>query len=277
MGKNVAISTGLFRGHPTQFAAFLGTGFGFAFAIFISAKKKLMKIGSVLAILSCLLGIISSSKRAGLIAIVVIILFYLFFEKQNISKKSIIIFAVIVLGIWSIFTFGDYIIVRIGGTEEQLRGADNTASRYAIWSAHLIFFVNHPEIWPIGVWWEESINVNQYVLASHNTFLRYLIYAGIPFFFFFYRNIFRLFKHYFKNKQTMHFNYLYPLIGYLVPSAMNDNYDTNYLPLILALGLVYSIDTQLKSQILKSWIKGNYEENKVLEDSNNKIKSIQEK
>ena len=50
LGRNVVSTTGLFRGHPTQFAGFLGTGFGFAFAILLSAKKNLVKSISFLAL-----------------------------------------------------------------------------------------------------------------------------------------------------------------------------------------------------------------------------------
>ena len=204
-----------------------------------------------------MLGVIRSSKRAGLIAFVVILLFYLFFEKQNISKKTIIIFAIIIVGIWGLFTFGDFILVRFSSTEEQLNGAENTASRYAIWSTHIFYLLGHPEIWPIGVWWGETLNVHSRLLSSHNTFLKYLIYAGVPFFIYYYQNIYNLFKYYFKNRKSMHFNYLYPLIGYLIPSTMNDNFDMNYLPLMIALGIAYSVDTKLTAYVLNNFVNNN--------------------
>ena len=248
--KNVIASTGLFRGHPTQFSAFLSTGFGFAFAILISNKKYFIKSISTLAILSCLLGIINSSKREGLVGIIVIIIFYFLMDKQNISKKTVILFFVSVLGIWSIINFGDYLLLRISSTGDQLKGFNNTYSRYSIWSTHLYYFVGHPEIWPLGIWWNNSIKVGNVYLSSHSTVLKFLIYAGIPFFFFFYKNIYDLFKYYYKNKQFMSFNYLYPLIGYLIPSIMNDNYDTDYLPFMLGLGVAIYLNNKLNSIIL---------------------------
>ena len=248
--RNVIASAGLFRGHPTQFSAFLATGFGFAFSLLLSKKNRIMQMFSLIAIMSCILGIINSSKREGIVGVIIILLYYLFFEKQNISKKTIILFFILSMGIWAVFNFGDYLISRIGETQQQLSGITNNESRYAIWSSHILFFIEHQEIWPIGIWWRGSIKIGNLFITSHNTLLKYLIYAGVPFFFFYYKNIYNLFKYYFNNKKFMSLNYLYPLIGYLVPSVMNDNFDTNYLPFMLLLGMAASVDNKLNTIIL---------------------------
>ena len=264
LGRKVFVSTGLFRGHPTQFAAFLGTGFGFAFAIFVSSQKRLVKIFSLFAMISCILGVVNSSKRAGILAFVVILLYYLFFERQNISKKTILVFTILIIGLWGVINFGDYLLVRFTTTQTQLEGPKNEMSRMAIWSAHVNYFIQHPEIWLIGKWWKGTTKVNQFQLASHSTFLRYLVYAGIPFFVIFYRNILNLIKSYYKFKNTNNFNFLYPIIGYIIPSTMNDNYDIHYLPLTLALGMAASMDNKLTISVLKQIVKESEEEEKEI-------------
>ena len=131
----------------------------------------------------------------------------------------------------------------------------------AIWTTHIKYFINNPSIWLLGTW--NKIKVGPIYLTSHCTFLKYLIYAGIPFFLIFYKNIYNLFKYFFKNKKLLGFNYLYPLIGYLIPSTMNDNFDFNYLPLMLALGMAMTKDNDIVSTIYKNIIKENLENKKL--------------
>jgi hypothetical protein len=164
-----------------------------------------------------------------------IIIFYLLVEKQSFSKKSLIIFIIIVSGIWMIVNFGEFFLARVSRTDEQLGGADNALSRTAAWIAHIMFFINNPQIWLFGTW--QRVYVGGFQLASHSTILKYLVYAGVPFFILFYKNIISIFFIYFRNREKFSFNFLYPLLGYLVPSVMNDNFDIAYLPLMIALGL----------------------------------------
>lgn len=234
-GHKVFRSAGLYRGDPTQFSAFLSTGFGLAFALFLLAKTNIFRIYLFLAIIACFLGNLNSGTRAGFIGIISVIIFYLLVEKQSFSRKSLIIFLIIISGIWMVFNFGEFFLSRLESTGEQLSGADNQMSRMAVWSAHVLYFINNPDIWLFGTW--EPVHVGQFILASHSTPLKYLVYAGIPFFLIYYKNIFSLFSIYFKNREKFSFNFIYPLLGYFVPSAMNDNFDLAYLPIIIALGL----------------------------------------
>ena len=237
-GEEVYRSAGLFKGHPTVFAGFISAGFGFAFAFFIVSKEKVKKIFFLCVMVACLLGVLNAAVRAGIFGIVIIILFYIFVEKQSFSSKSGIIFLVIAIGLWLLFSFGDYMLYRFTTTEEQLvgvQGVEDSMSRTATWGTHLYVLFHNPSIWLYGTW--EEIIVVGHVLAPHSTPLKFLVYAGIPFFIIYYFTIFRLIKYYFKKRDILTFNILYPLIGYLIPSLMNDNIDLRYLPLFLALGL----------------------------------------
>ncbi len=228
-------SAGLFKGHVTQFAGFMSTGFGFAFAFFIVNKVKLKRLFFLIVMMGCLIGVLNSAARAGIFGIVAIILFYILVEKQNFSTKAIIIFLVISIGIWILLTFGGYLIERFGTTEEQLAGDENESSRMAVWGAYLYMFANNPDIWLLGTW--RYLNISGHILSSHSIIVKYLVFGGIPFFLFFYVTIFQLFRYYFRKKDILNFNILYPVIGYLIPSTMNDNIDFLYFPIILSLGL----------------------------------------
>ncbi len=82
--------------------------------------------------------------------------------------------------------------------------------------------------------WFKLINSS---FTSHSTLLNISCMQVLPFFIIYYSNIFLIFDKYFKNKENFSFNFIYPLLGYLMPSLMNDNFDLEYLPLIIALGL----------------------------------------
>jgi hypothetical protein len=235
LGHRVFRSAGLYRGDPTQFSAFLSTGFGLAFALFLLSKTKILRIYLFSVMITCFIGNLNTGTRAGFIGMTAIIIFYLLVEKQSFSKKSLIIFIIIVSGIWMIVNFGEFFLARVSRTDEQLGGADNALSRTAAWIAHIMFFINNPQIWLFGTW--QRVYVGGFQLASHSTILKYLVYAGVPFFILFYKNIISIFFIYFRNREKFSFNFLYPLLGYLVPSVMNDNFDIAYLPLMIALGL----------------------------------------
>ena len=260
---NVFRSSGLYRGDPTQFSAFLSTGFGFAFALLLLSKTKMQRIYLIIVMVACFLGNLNTGTRAGFIGIVSIVIFYLLVEKQSFSKKSFILFIVFVGGIYLLFNFGDFFLARLETTGEQLSGADNAMSREAVWGAHILYFIMNPGIWLFGTW--QSVHVGPFILASHSTVLRYLVYAGIPFFILFYKNIFSIFSTYFKEKESFSFNFLYPLLGYLVPSLMNDNYDLAYLPLMLALGLFNPARLKLSGIFYSDFLKKKMESTKTYE------------
>lgn len=235
LGTRVFRSAGLYRGDPTQFSAFLSTGFGLAFALFLLAKTKMHRFYLFSVMIACFVGNLNTGTRAGFIGMISIVIFYLLVEKQSFSKKSLIIFIIIVSGVWMVINFGEFFLARLSRTDEQLSGADNALSRSAAWVAHILFFINNPQVWLFGSW--ERVFVGYTILASHSTVLKYLVYAGLPFFIFYYKNIFSIIRIYFSNRTKFTFNFLYPLIGYLIPSFMNDNFDIAYLPLMIALGM----------------------------------------
>ena len=227
-------SAGVFRGHPTVFAGFMSTGFGFAFAFFIINKERVKRLFFLAVIIGSLLGIINSASRAGIFGVIAVILFYIIVEKQSFSSKSIIIFSLITVALWVLISFGDFILSRFTSTEQQLSGQE--FSRTAIWIVYLNLFFNNPQIWLQGLW--GTIQIGPYeAVNSHSTPIGYLVYGGLPFFILFYWSIYSLFKYYFKNRNILNFNLLYPLIGYLIPSLMNNNNDIRYLPIMLALAL----------------------------------------
>jgi hypothetical protein len=235
LGHRVFRSAGLYRGDPTQFSAFLSTGFGLAFALFLLSKTKVQRIYLFLVLGACFIGNLNTGTRAGFLGMIAVVIFYLLVEKQSFSKKSLIIFVIIVSGVWMLINFGEFFLARVSRTDEQLAGADNALSRTATWVAHIYYFLNHPQWWFTGTW--ERVRVGPVILASHSTVLKYLVYAGLPFFIFYYKNIIKIFSTYFKSRDKFSFNFLYPLLGYLVPSLMNDNFDIAYLPLMIALGM----------------------------------------
>ncbi len=259
-------SAGLYRGDPTQFSGFLSTGFGFAFALFLITKNKMLRLYLGIVMIACFLGNLNTGTRAGFIGIISVIIFYLLVEKQSFSKKSLILFLFFVGGTYLLFNFGDFFLARVANTEEQLEGTENAMSRMAVWGAHILFFANNPGIWLYGTW--KPVYVGPFILASHSTVLRYLVYAGVPFFLLFNKNIITIFSTYFKNREGFTFNFLYPLLGYLIPSLMNDNYDMAYLPLFIALGMFNPTRIKLSGIFFYDFIKRKRESkifDKVLE------------
>lgn len=226
-------NSGLYRGHPTQYAAFLSMGFGFALALLVK-KDKTSKWLIFGAISTSFIGILHTGTRAGAAGVLAVVIFYIIMQKDYFSRKLFLTVITLILLVVLLLLFGDYFLFRFESSEAQLRGVYNPTSRFATWGAHILFFLENPQYWLIGSL--ETVKVTIFMLAPHSTLLSHLVFGGIIFFYVFYKNLYNIYK-VAKRKINYKFNVVYPLLAFFIPSLGNDNFHIYYLPYILMLGL----------------------------------------
>ncbi len=80
---------------------------------FLLDKTKKLRIYLFVVLIACFVGNLNTGSRAGFIGIISIIIFYLLVEKQSFSRKSLIIFTLVISGTWMLINFGDFFLARL--------------------------------------------------------------------------------------------------------------------------------------------------------------------
>lgn len=159
--------------------------------------------------------ILSTGSRMGLIILLLVLLLFLFSDKKMffIMTPIVIISGLLILGL-----LPDSIVDRFWDTESQIRSGD-MSQRGEIWKRSLMAFAH--ENFVLGVGYANftemlSESFSGYRVASHNTYLSYLVDLGIIGLIFLLFWIFRLFRYLFyiyrSRKDIFVFAYLLPLV-----------------------------------------------------------------
>ncbi len=217
--QEVIRTSGLYAGHPTQFSAFMSIMFGYFFAIYNKKKKIKDKLFYIMIILIIMSSFIMNSSRVGILGCIGIVL-YSFISERNPKKlffQGFIWIAVLLL----IYYFGDVIIYRM--SKEQFMPQFKNSRLYLI-TYHLNEIIQHPEYILFGT-------LKPYFINTHNSYLEVLYRSGIFLFVWFLLIIYKIYK----NKKNHNFDITYPLLGFLIPFAGNNNPVELYFILVLSL------------------------------------------
>jgi hypothetical protein len=215
-------SAGLYAGHPTQVSALMSIMFGYFLSKYLSSKNLNLKLLNFLMMIVVSSSFIINSSRNGLIGCIAILIIFAIRERR---KGKIVFLALLSASIMLIlYKYGDTLFYRMN--KDQFVYVLQY-SRLHLLMVHIKELVMNPEYLIWGT-------LKPYYLNTHNTYLEILYYGGIIFLvIFLYINL-KLYK----NRVHAGFDLLYPMIGYLVPLAGNNNNVELYY--ILILGLAFS-------------------------------------
>jgi O-antigen ligase len=158
-------------------------------------KSRFWKIFCFGGAITCLLGLIATQSRGGLVGLIIVIIFAAFTKVQGFSKKRLIVLTVI-MGIFFIMQVGTNYKERISTIFEDVSSLQAGSGRMMIWKRALVIASDHP-ILGVGpncfssaygdylehdrfkgdIWREASTGKWN---VAHNSFLQVLVDMGIP-------------------------------------------------------------------------------------------------
>jgi len=225
MFRDVALATAEFAGQErlTAFeqdqntlAFLLCIGFTIVLDFFRQSSKSLLKYLSIVLLLIFIVVILSTGSRTGLILTFLVFAFY-FISCGNLKNLMLVIFLVIILSPVIYNYIPEGIWERFSETNDLVENG-NFSERGDIWSAGLKAFKEENFVLGVG-YFNFSTMLRQHFgwqMASHNTYLSYLIDFGYCGFFFFIFILIRMTKIviriYTKSKDIYIFAYLLPFL-----------------------------------------------------------------
>lgn len=231
-GQTVNRTSGLYKGHPTQFGAFMAACFGF-FIVLLGIKKY--RILSAIGLLFALLGIFNSGTRAALLGLVGILIITAFKYRSVLFKRLFLVMVFLIAAYLLFEKYGETITIRSSRTEEDFENF-----RVVNWENHIKYFFENPSTWFFGTSADIITNFKSY--KSHSTPLGFLIYGGLILFVSFYYLVFKMIRIGLFQLRRSNFTILLPLIGYLLPSFGNDNFAMTYEPLMINILTIFFIN-----------------------------------
>lgn len=217
-GFRVIRYAGLYKGHTTMFSALMATMFGYFISVFKetdNAKKRLFYF----MLCSLVLGtFVFDPSRNGMAGVVCIFIAFMFFEK---NRYIIMLFGMLVIFAILLPTHGDVFLYRMNPDNVTMQLQESRIMLLKLYVAELI---SHPEYLFYGT--TVSLPVN-----THNTYMQIIYQGGIPFFAVFCYLIYKTYGY----RKVAQFNIIYPMIGFLVPFAGNNNPVELYYILIITL------------------------------------------
>jgi hypothetical protein len=221
-GLNYSRVSGIYGGHPTQFAGFMAVGYGFVLSIY--EKNKQYRDLVIMGI--CVIAILLANSRAGILSIVIITLIYT--TKNRINFFSTILVLIAIGAAFSMFG-GEFVnrSSNIVNYSSYLSSRDpyESGSRIAIWIYYLELLLTHPSSILTG-WRLSQVSF----ISSHSLFLEILFQCGLFVFIAYIINLRSIIK-LTKGKYGF-YDFRYPLFGYIIPGLLNENWDITMFPLI---------------------------------------------
>ncbi len=224
---------GMYNGHTTIFSALMATMFGYFISMFHetdNAKNKLVYFILCALILGTF---ILNPSRNGMAGVVCIFVAFMFFEK---NRYIVLLVGMIMIFAIFVHMYGEVFLYRMNpdSVVGQLQ-----ESRIMLLKLYIAELISHPEYLFYGTTAPLPVN-------THNTYLEIIYNGGIPFFAVFCYLIYKTYRY----RKVAQFNIIYPMIGFLVPFAGNNNPVEFYYILIITLAFS-GISNEEETQITK--------------------------
>lgn len=217
-GFRVIRYAGLYNGHTTMFSALMATMFGYFISVIQqtgSIKNKLIYFILCALVLGTF---IFNPSRNGMAGIVCIFIVFMVFERSGyiiLSFGMIIGFSILVQ------IYGDVFLFRMNPERVVIQLQE---SRIMLLKLYVADLLSHPEYLFYGTTAPLPVN-------THNTYLEIIYNGGIPFFSVFCYIIYKTYRY----RKVAQFNIIYPMLGFLIPFAGNNNPLELYYVMIITL------------------------------------------